>query len=203
VERAADNGPVPRLTPPLLPSGTLAATTQPQIEGRRLVLRPWTTGDVDVLLAAYADPQIQLWHGRSLTRAEAFVWLDERAQGWQEETSGDWAVTMSTAVVGRVSLHRIDLAEGFAEVGYWTLPEARGGGLATAAVALLTDWAFDQPGFHRIELVHSMRNPASCRVAEGAGYPAEGIRRQHTPHSDGWHDMHLHARLASDPPPRW
>jgi RimJ/RimL family protein N-acetyltransferase len=44
-------------------------------------------------------------------------------------------------------------------------------------------------------------NPASCRVAHHAGYPFEGIKRREALHTDGWHDMHLHARLIDDPRP--
>lgn len=55
------------------------------------------------------------------------------------------------------------------------------------------------PGrLHRLELAHSVRNPASCRVADKAGYRLEGTKRQEGRHADGWHDMHPHARLRSD-----
>ena len=40
-----------------------------------------------------------------------------------------------------------------------------------------------------------------ARVAEHAGYPLEGTKRRESLHRDGWHDMHLHARLAGDPQP--
>jgi RimJ/RimL family protein N-acetyltransferase len=36
------------------------------------------------------------------------------------------------------------------------------------------------------------------RVAVKAGFAAEGIERDGERHADGWHDMHVHARLATD-----
>ena len=57
---------------------------------------------------------------------------------------------------------------------------------------------FGQVGLHRIELLHSTGNAASCRVAEKAGYVLEGTKRRQGLHADGWHDMHLHARLRDD-----
>jgi hypothetical protein len=36
------------------------------------------------------------------------------------------------------------------------------------------------------------------RGGAGAGYRLEGIKRSEALHGDGWHDMHLHARLAAD-----
>jgi RimJ/RimL family protein N-acetyltransferase len=35
-------------------------------------------------------------------------------------------------------------------------------------------------------------------VAAKAGFDLEGTLRSAMRHPDGWHDMHLHARLAGD-----
>jgi RimJ/RimL family protein N-acetyltransferase len=51
---------------------------------------------------------------------------------------------------------------------------------------------------HRIEICHSTQNPASCRVAERAGYTAEDVKRSEVLHTDGWHHMHQHARIETD-----
>jgi len=50
-------------------------------------------------------------------------------------------------------------------------------GLCSAAVIALCQWAFNEAGFHRVELDHSIANAASCRVAAKAGFRQEGIRR--------------------------
>jgi RimJ/RimL family protein N-acetyltransferase len=71
---------------------------------------------------------------------------------------------------------------------------ARGTGVAPAAAEAVCAWAFDV-GFHRLELQHSTRNPASCRVAEKSGFALEGTKRSSLLHDDGWHDMHLHGRV--------
>jgi RimJ/RimL family protein N-acetyltransferase len=57
---------------------------------------------------------------------------------------------------------------------------------------------FQSVGLNRIELNHSTLNTASCRIAHKAGFRYEGTKRRHLLHMDGWHDMHLHARLADD-----
>jgi RimJ/RimL family protein N-acetyltransferase len=59
---------------------------------------------------------------------------------------------------------------------------------------------FATVGLHRIELLHSTCNEASCSVAQKAGYLLEGTKRRHGLHVDGWHDMHLHARLSDSAP---
>jgi RimJ/RimL family protein N-acetyltransferase len=101
-------------------------------------------------------------------------------------------------VVGQISLRRIVLAEGLAEVSYWVLPAARGRRVAPRALAALAAWCFGTLRLHRLELCHSTANLASCRVAQRAGFAAEGTKRGEGYHADGWHDMHLHARLDSD-----
>jgi hypothetical protein len=59
----------------------------------------------------------------------------------------------------------------------------------------VTDWMFTHVGLHRVYLVHSTRNEACCRVAAGAEFLVEGTKRSASLHLDGWHDMHLHARV--------
>lgn len=56
--------------------------------------------------------------------------------------------------------------------------------------------AYQDAAIHRLGLVHSTRNEASCKVALAAGFAPEGTLRGSGKHVDGWHDMHLHARLA-------
>ncbi len=192
----ADNHPVPLLTQAIIPTGTLAAQAQPTLVGAGLTLRGWTHDDADVLVGAYADPAIRTWHVRSLAADEAAGWVDERRDLWAQERSADWAVVEGDSVVGRVALHRLNLHEGVAEVGYWVLPQARRRGVASRAVATATAWAFDDAGFRRLELEHSTSNEPSCRVANALGFALEGIRRAHYLQLDGRHDTHLHARLA-------
>jgi RimJ/RimL family protein N-acetyltransferase len=89
---------------------------------------------------------------------------------------------------------KLRLSHGVAEAAYWTLPAARGRGVATRALQEVTRWAFDV-GLHRVELEHSTQNLPSCRVALKAGFLVEGTRRSAGLHGDGWHDMHLHGRV--------
>jgi RimJ/RimL family protein N-acetyltransferase len=63
----------------------------------------------------------------------------------------------------------------------------------------VSDWALGGAGFHRLELDHSTRNDASCRVATKAGFAPEGTKRSAAVHADGRHDMHLHARIRESP----
>lgn len=189
---------MPRLADPVLVPGTISASEQPTLSQDGLVLRPFAAGDGQTLVAAYSDPSIQKWHVASLTHAEAEAWIASRLELWRTETLVNWAITDNAIIVGRVGLKSIDLDQGIAEITYWVLAEHRRNGYASRAVAVVTDWAFNELGLHRLELTHSTRNVPSCRVAGSAGYRLEGTMRLAGRHTDGWHDMHLHARIASD-----
>ena len=189
---------MPSLVTPALPVGTLASQQQPEIHAEGLVLRPWRAEDHATVLAAYADPGIQRWHARTMTDDEARAWIENWARRWCQETGAGWAVTEEDKVAGQISLRTIDLQEGLAEVSYWVLPAARGRRTAKRALTAMSAWAFGELGLHRIEVLHSTRNEASCRVATAAGFALEGTKRSEAKHADGWHDMHLHACVTSD-----
>lgn len=173
----------------------MASRIQPVLYVDELTLRPWTAADVPALSAAYADPAIRHWHNRSMTWSEAGQWVSTANRGWASETAANWAVTAKDGLVGRMSLRTVDLEDGLAEIGYWVVPSARGRGIAPRALVAVSNWAIDELGLHRLELQHSTRNEASCRVAEKAGYPLESTKRSQALHDDGWHDMHLHVRV--------
>ncbi len=187
------------LTSPVVSSDAIGGGDQPALTATGLRLLPWTDQHVAPLVQAYADPEIRYWNGESMDPVEAAAYAQEWAQQWRQGRRAGWAVQRGQLLVGRVALNRIDTDSGRAEVTYWATPGARGTGVIPGAVTAVVGWAFGL-GFHRLELLHSVRNTASCRVAAKTGFLLEGTLRQHGLHQDGWHDMHLHARLASDHP---
>jgi [ribosomal protein S5]-alanine N-acetyltransferase len=195
----ADRMPLP---PPVLTAGTLLDIGQPVLAaGAAAVLRPFAEADAPSVLRAYSDPAIRHWNVREMaSEAEAAAWIREWAPRWQNETDACWAVVgRDDEVMGRLAVRDIDLVGGQGQCTYWMLPGARGRGLATAAVQAVCRWAFGDIGFHRLSLIHSVANPASCRVAMKAGFALEGTFRRYQLLDDGWHDVHTHARLQTDP----
>ncbi|WP_030560302.1 GNAT family N-acetyltransferase [Streptomyces aureocirculatus] len=180
--------------------GTFASREQPCLPASGgLVLRPWSPDDAGAVYEAFQDPVLQRWHARVAdSENEARQWIEGWRADWAEERSAHWAVADAGSgdVVGRVALREIDLADGQAEMAYWTRPRFRGRGVAPRAVVALADWALDAVGLHRLELTHATVNEASCRVALKTGFVPEGTKRSAVLHEDGWHDMHLHARIA-------
>lgn len=80
-------------------------------------------------------------------------------------------------LVGRAALRSISWGEGRAEVATLVAPEARGNGIASEALALISDWAFSELGLRRVEADPDRENVPSQRMLERAGFAAEGSRR--------------------------
>ncbi|MET0705189.1 MAG: GNAT family N-acetyltransferase [Mycobacterium sp.] len=193
---------MPSLILPAIAAGSLRRSPHPSVPvGEIAVLRPWLLSDADAVVAAFNDAEIQRWHVRRADSvAEARQWITGWQAGWAEEAQLNFALVdrADDSLLGRVSLKSVDLHNGSAGVAYWMVPASRGRGLCSQALLSLCQWAFDEVGFHRVGLAHSVVNTASCRVAARAGFRAEGIRRAAALHADGWHDMHQHALLATD-----
>ncbi len=80
-------------------------------------------------------------------------------------------------LVGRAALRDIFWNEGRAAVATLVAPEARGNGIASKALALISDWAFSELGLRRVEADPDRENMPSRRMLERAGFVAEGARR--------------------------
>ena len=169
-----------------------------------LLLRPWRDDDVDAVWAALQDPEIRLWNGVGSGSRDAVAAMLRRRADWSDGDHASWAVVDAATgeLLGSVSLHSIDRQQAGAEIGYWTVPAARGRGVAARAVDAACRWAFGALPVERIEVCHAVENEASGRVAEKAGFQQEGRLRRSFRYGDGVkHDELLWARLAEDDVP--
>lgn len=180
-------------------------TPSPPLTDGSVVLRAFDEDDVDAVVAACQDAEIPRW-----TIVPTPYTADD-ARGWFE-THGALRATgigcpfaiadaETGAFVGSIGLHDIDGRSKSAEVGYWIAREMRRMGYASQALSLLTTWAFESLGLMRITLLADVRNLASQRVAERAGYVREGVMRSAREIKNERTDMVLYARLPSDPSP--
>ncbi|HEV8088335.1 MAG TPA: GNAT family N-acetyltransferase [Actinomycetota bacterium] len=85
-----------------------------------------------------------------------------------------------------------------AELGYVVHPDARRRGIATVALERLTAWGFSELDAVRLELLISVDNKASKRVAEHNGYHYEGTMRSLFVAPGRWEDSEIWSRLVTD-----
>jgi RimJ/RimL family protein N-acetyltransferase len=192
-----------------------------ELKAYGLLLRPWEETDRHAALRGLTDPDFRRWNTPLLPvddEHDAIRFIRDRAEGWERGTmasyaitgdggrdsdgDGDWEGAEGGIVLGNISVSMIDFRMCSGRVGYWVLPEARGRRVASRALEAVTRWAFRDLGLHRLELGHAVGNDASCAVARRCVYAYEGLLRGAMINpAGGMRDIHLHARLATDPAP--
>jgi RimJ/RimL family protein N-acetyltransferase len=132
----------------------------------------------------------------------AETWLGLYERGRRDGTREAFAaVDGDGEFLGLALVPRIEREAQTAELGYIVSPAARGRGVATATLRLLTDWAFAELGALRLELLISVENHPSKRIAERNGYRREGVLRSVHVKQDVRDDVELWSRLPDDPAP--
>ena len=143
------------------------------------VLRQFRAADA-ASLARHANDR-QVWlnlrdlfpHPYAIADAERYI-----AQVVDEMPVTRFAIDIDGEAVGSVGLKLgSDIERRSAEIGYWLGQAYWGRGIVSAAVAAVTDYAFRELDLLRVFAVPFVRNPASARVLEKAGYQREGTMR--------------------------
>ena len=85
-----------------------------------------------------------------------------------------------------------------AEAFYWVVRDARGRGVASTALGLVADWAFDAVTVERLYLLTHLDNEASQRVAKRCGFTREGVLRAYEPFKGRRPDLICWSLLPKD-----
>lgn len=164
-----------------------------ELSGERLLLRLPDERDVDAMLRACQDEDIQRWIPVPVPyeRSHAVDYVSSRPERWAAE-DGEMSFAVTDARDGSllavVGLHARDAT--MRELGYWTAPWARGQGVMTEAARMVCRFGFEVLGLERIEWWAAVGNHASWRVAEKIGFRREGTCRARLLHRgdrlDAW-----------------
>ena len=173
----------------------------PVLEDGGVRLRAVGDADVPRVVEACSDERTQHWLGRMpspYTDADARGWLTAMTEKQATGTGTTWAIVdpADDVLLGAISLFDVGAID--CEIGYWAHPDARGRGVMTAAVALVTSWAFADLGVQRVRIVAAVDNTASGHVAEACGYRRTGEERLGTVLRTGPADVALYDVLAEE-----
>jgi RimJ/RimL family protein N-acetyltransferase len=178
---------------------TVEITVPAQADLPGLLLRAWAADDAEALAAAHRDADMRRWLMTSLDgTAAARRWIAEQAESWAGGLRYSFAVLEQdgTRPVGHVAVKRKTAGAESAEIGYWTAASVRGRGVAPRAVGAVTRWVLDggtgAPAPTRLELLHTVGNSASCRVAVKSGFPLAGELAPHPPKFPEAGHLHVH-----------
>lgn len=158
------------------------------LETDRLVLRAFTSADVDAVYDACQDEGIQFYTPVPVPyeRGDAEKYVGESAPtGWATDKNYSLGAFRkdSGALVGSYSLFVI--MPGVYELGYWAVKEQRGRGYSVEAARALCEWGWATLEVHRIEWWAMAGNTGSLAVAEKLGFTLEGTLRNRGIAKDG------------------
>jgi RimJ/RimL family protein N-acetyltransferase len=173
------------------------------IESERLWIRRFKDSHLSPFMAYRNDPEVaryQSWDSCEQLEAKAFI---REMHSAQPGVPGDWfqfAIESKETqdLIGDCAL-RVDEHEPYrAEIGFTLAREYQGRGLASEAVSLLLDYAFDALGLHRVVAIADCRNAPSVALLERVGMRREGHFIDNVWFKGGWADEYLYAVLKDE-----
>jgi ribosomal-protein-alanine N-acetyltransferase len=140
-----------------------------------VTLRPPDEGDLAAIAEGIEDPEVVRWIGPPDGTAAQTLALNRARSAAGSPT---FAICESDGIcVGHVWANVPPDEPTAAAIGYWLLPAARGRGLATRAVRLLSEWLVAERGVTTLRLFTDPGNAASQGVAERGGFTRIGLEK--------------------------
>jgi RimJ/RimL family protein N-acetyltransferase len=166
-------------------------------------LDPWGPQHSPAVRALLSDPDILRYTRVPEPPPDGFeaTWLARYDEGRADGTREAFAIVDGEEFLGLTMVMGIEAEARAAELGYLVAPGARGRGVATIALRLTSDWAFEARNLLRLHLLIDVTNVASSKVARSAGYTLEGVLRSLHVKGERWSDTQIWSRLRSDPAP--
>jgi RimJ/RimL family protein N-acetyltransferase len=94
--------------------------------------------------------------------------------------------------------HFLDLPHRIMEIAGWLMPSERKKGYAIEATQLMVDYLFLSKEIARVQAIADVRNIASQRVLERAGFQREGTMRDESYDRGEWRDYYLYSILRRE-----
>jgi RimJ/RimL family protein N-acetyltransferase len=159
-------------------------TQPPHLTNGVITLRPLVPADEAEAYAAVVESQPNLarwldWATRDYAREDMRSFIATSRHAWATGTAYPFGIfdNETGQVIGTIALNHIIPANRAANLGYWVRSSRLRKGVASAAVRLMTSFAFEQAGLSRLEIACLPENAASRGVAEKAGAQFECIAR--------------------------
>ena len=161
------------------------------------------TEDADAVYKATVEERERLrefmsWADQVIDVSDTYRFLRSSERAAFEHTAFAAGIWDGDELAGCIDLHNVDWLNMNANIGYWLRERYTGRGIMTRSVQLLTDYAFDALGLHRIEIRVATANTRSRRIPERLGFTFEGIL-QHVQRLRGeFLDQALYATVRAD-----
>jgi RimJ/RimL family protein N-acetyltransferase len=186
-----------------MPLASSSPSGRPILQDDAIRLVPLAPGHEPGVAGLVQDEDVRTYTRVPTTPPAGFAgdWIARYEEGWGNGSRAGFAIeTHEGEFLGLGLFVRIEQKGQQGEIGYVVGRAARGRGVATRALRLLTDWGFSQLRLKRIELWIDVSNSGSERVAERAGYVPEGVLRSCWFKEEIRRDFGIWSTLADEQP---
>lgn len=146
------------------------------IDGNRLYLRRWL---------AWVD------YSKNASDSQNFIEIEEHARLLRERLA--FGIRFKNYLVGMLSFHQIDWANGQAAIGYWLAEAYQGRNIVRKSCRVLIEYGFGVLELERIVIRCAVDNQRSRAVAERLGFCLEGIAARSEKINGAFLDQALYA----------
>jgi [ribosomal protein S5]-alanine N-acetyltransferase len=174
------------------------------INSPRLVIRDFRLPDWAALHQLYMKPETVKYNpggypeNEMITKDLVNEWAAQHELPDRKNYTMVICDNINNSFIGIISLDLGKAKYRNAEVWFKLDPGNWDRGFATESLNAVLKFGFEILNLHRIECGCSAHNAASYRVMEKAGMTREGIKRQHLPLDDEWHDAYIYAILKEE-----
>lgn len=146
-----------------------------EFETQRLLVRRYKPTDVAALYEAAKESVADMnpflpWCHADYSISEAEQWIALTTDSWGVNNHFGFVIEekSSQRFVGGIGVNAID-SHPMVNLGYWLRSSATGKGYASEAAKGMIKWSFEELKTQRIEIILSVKNASSKKVAESTG----------------------------------
>ncbi len=171
---------------------TVTMQTPTEFSDGTIAIRTYQPSDGHACFDAARESIVEVsrhlpWLHQEYSIEETRMWIEKTVPKlWEQQSEYHFAITDvgTGSVLGGCGLDQVNWVDQTANLGYWVRTSRTRQGVATAASKLLIRFAFEQLRLKRIDVVTSIDNIASARVAERLN-PSEKKRVRNSSSSEG------------------
>jgi ribosomal-protein-alanine N-acetyltransferase len=161
-----------------------------------VVLREYSNSDLETLVRLANNENVSRYLVHTFpypyTKNDGEWWI---STGAKQSGSVTRVIEYQEQFVGSIGIHpQTGWRSHLAEIGYWVAEEHWGKGIATAALAQMTDYGFTSLQLRKLYASVLASNLPSMRVLEKCGYVREAILKTEVQKQGIYFDIHHYAR---------
>lgn len=153
---------------------TVRMQTPTELSDGTIAIRTYQPQDVHLYFEAARESIAEVsrhlpWLHQEYSIEETRMWIEKTVPKlWKQQSEYHFVITEAAtgSVLGACGLDQVNWVDQTANLGYWVRTSRTRQGIATAASKLLVRFGFEKLQLKRIDVVTSIKNAPSVRVAE-------------------------------------